>query len=67
MNNQLSQLKRENQDLKDLLFDLAPIIGKCATDFGMIDKELHAKVKSIATGVKYNPLDWDESDKNGEQ
>lgn len=68
MNTQLTQLKRENQDLKDLLQDVSlMVIGKDKTNFGLVEQEIVAKVKSVVGGGTYNPLDWDQTDKNGEQ
>ena len=67
MNTQITELKRENQDLKDLLQDVIPLIGKDNKDFGLLDQEIVAKVKSVVGGVKYNALEWDLRDKNGEQ
>lgn len=67
MNEQVKQLKRENQDLKDLLQDVAGVLDQHKSEFGMNSKEVHAKVKSVVGGARYNPLDWDMSDTNGEQ
>lgn len=69
MSNQIAftQLKRENQALKDLLQDVVPIIGKDKKDFGLIDQEIVARVKAVTGGVKYSAQDWDFTPTNGEQ
>lgn len=67
MQEQIKQLKREVQDLKDILQDVNPILERNKREFGVTDQETHARVKSIVGGVKYNALDWDMRDKNGEQ
>jgi len=68
MQEQIKNLKRENQDLKDLLQDVAGgLVGKDPMNYGLVQNEIIAKVKSVVGGVKYNPLDWDVSDRNGEQ
>jgi hypothetical protein len=65
---QIKNLKKENQDLKDLLQDVAGgLVGKDPMNYGLMEKEIIAKVKSVVGGVKYNALDWDMSDRNGEQ
>ena len=67
MQEQIKQLKRENQDLRDLLQDVDGVLENHKRDFGMNGKEIHARVKSSIGGVKYNAKDFDVSDKNGEQ
>lgn len=68
MNEQIKQLKKENQDLKDLLQDVAGgLVGKDPMNYGLTEKEIIARVKSVSGGVKYNPLDWRFDDVNGEQ
>ena len=68
MHTQITQLKRENQDLKDLLFDLSGmVIGKDKKNFGLTEQEIVARVTAVVGGVRFNPLDFDMSCKNGEQ
>lgn len=68
MNEQIKHLKRENQDLKDLLQDVAGnLVGKDPMNYALVQNEIIAKIKSVVGGVRYNPLDWDQSDRNGEQ
>jgi len=65
---QIKNLKRENQDLRDLLQDVhLMVIGKSKSDFGLMEQEIAAKVSSIAGGKKYNALEWQFGDINGEQ
>jgi hypothetical protein len=68
MNQQIKQLKRENQDLKDLLQDVhLMVIGKDVKNFGLMEQEIAAKVSAVAGGKKYNALDWCFKDVNGDQ
>jgi hypothetical protein len=68
MNQQITQLKRENQDLKDLLQDVhLMVIGKSKSDFGLMEQEIAAKVSAVAGGGRYNAQDWIMKETNGDQ
>ena len=68
MHTQITQLKRENQDLKDLIQDVhMMVIGKSKSDFGLTEQEIAARVSAAAGGKRYNALDWCFKDVNGEQ
>jgi len=68
MKEQIKQLKRENQDLRDLLQDVdGALVGKEPLNYGLTEKEIIAKIKSVVGGVRYNALEWDMKDYNGDQ
>lgn len=65
---QIKILKRENQDLRDLLQDVhLMVIGKSKSDFGLMEQEIAAKVSAVAGGVRYNAQDWEMKETNGDQ
>ena len=69
MKEQLIALQKKHNDLKELLFDIVLTMesDKYQREFGMNEKELYSKARSIVMGTPHNPLDFDMRDVNGSQ
>jgi len=67
MKEQIAKLQRQNNELKESLFDCVLTMKRFKNEFGMGDQETYSKASSIVMGTPHNPLDFLPGDNNGEQ
>ena len=65
--NTITNLQRENKQLKEYLQDAVALAAKYKREMGNTDQEELARLSAPVSGIKFNPLDFDLTCKNGEQ